>query len=153
MPYTPLCNMIFTSLLLAVTLIPPPISARPVASLTLGAHQNAFAQIDSDVIFDIAFSLALFIALLGSFAWLTNRWTAGAQPAEFFNGLYVAFSRQLSVLGRSAVIERATATFLDVSNANTAFVPRRGGTSYPVATVPWGAQAGGPRRSGLPGQQ
>jgi hypothetical protein len=29
--------------------------------------------------------LALFIALLGSFAWLASLWTAGAQPGEFFN--------------------------------------------------------------------
>lgn len=141
--------MTLTPLLITVTFIPLPTLACPVAPFTLATRQNASASMDYDVIFDITFSLALFIALLGSFAWLASLWTAGAQPGEFFNRLFAACSRKLSVFGRATFIETAVATFLDANNARTAFVPRRGGATYPVATVPGGLQAGGSRRVGV----
>ena len=51
--------MALPSLLLAVLLIPLPTLARPVASFTLVARQNASAPIDYDVIFDITFFLGV----------------------------------------------------------------------------------------------
>ncbi|KAN0130243.1 hypothetical protein V8E53_012000 [Lactarius tabidus] len=141
--------MVLAPLLLTITFIPFPALARPVAPSTLAARQNASASMNYDVIFDIAFPLALFILLLGSFARLASLWTAGVQPGEFFSRLCAACSRQLSAFGHSTFIESTAATFLDVNSARVAFVPRRGGATYPVATVPGGMQAGGPRRVGV----
>jgi len=151
MSFTSLRTTTSASLLLTVLLIPHPTSAHPVApfKFTLAVRQNTSAPIDHHAIFDIAFFLAFVIALLGSFAWVTSRWASGAQPAEFFHRHFAAFSRQLSVFGHSAFVERVSATILDTSNANGAFIPRRGGASYPVATVPGGLQAGGSRRIGV----
>ncbi|KAH9033635.1 hypothetical protein EDB85DRAFT_2144858 [Lactarius pseudohatsudake] len=132
-------------LLLTITLVPLSTSARPVAPFALNARQNSSIPMDREVIFDIAFVIALFFACLGSFAWLTSGGTAGGRPAELFNQFFaipVAFFWQLSVFCRSASI-------LDANNVNVTFIPRRGGASYPVATVPWGLQGGGPRRVGV----
>ena len=55
----PLCTMALVPLLLAVTLMPLPTSARPIASFTLAARQNASASIKHYAIFDIAFFLGV----------------------------------------------------------------------------------------------
>jgi len=128
--------MAWVSLLLTFIIVPT--SACPVALFTPTAPRNAFAPIDHDVVFDIAFALAFF-ALLGSIAWLAS-WTAGAELAGFFNRLCavpIAFCQQLSAFIDS---ERAAVT----NNANAPF--RKGGASYPVATFPGGLQGGGPKR-------
>jgi len=129
---------------LTFTLVPLPTSARPVTPVAITARRNASAPIDHAVVFDIAFALVLLFAFLGSFAWLASRWTAGAQPAEFVNRLCavpIALSRQLSVLCPSTFVEGAAAA----KNVNIGFVPRRGGASYPVATVPGGLRGEGPK--------
>ncbi|KAH8986729.1 hypothetical protein EDB92DRAFT_1949009 [Lactarius akahatsu] len=141
----PLRTMTLAYLLLSITLIPLPTSARPVAPFVLTARQNSSILMDRDVIFDIAFVIALFFACLGSFAWLASGGTVGGHPAEFFNRLFavpIAFFRQLSAFCRSTSV-------LDVNNVNVAFIPRRGGASYPVATVPQGVRGGGPKRAGV----
>ena len=46
-------------LLLTVTLMSLPTSARPVASFTFAARQNASASLEHDAIIDIAFSLGV----------------------------------------------------------------------------------------------
>ncbi|KAI9442932.1 hypothetical protein H4582DRAFT_1142750 [Lactarius indigo] len=141
MPSTPLRSMTLAYLLLIVTLVPLSTSARPVDPLVLTARQNSSISMGRDVIFDIAFVIALFFACLGSLAWLSSGRIAGGDPAECSNGLFsvpIACFRQLSVFCRSASIFNA-------NNANAAFIPRRGGASYPVATVAWGLQGWGPR--------
>ncbi|KAH8986059.1 hypothetical protein EDB86DRAFT_2956342 [Lactarius hatsudake] len=129
----------------SMPLIPLSTSARPVTPFALTARHNSSIPMDRDVIFDIAFVIALFFACLGSFAWLARGGTVAGHPAEFFNRLFavpIAFFRQLSALCRSASV-------LNVNNVNVAFIPRRGGASYPVATVPWGLQGGGAGRVGV----
>ncbi|KAH9175562.1 hypothetical protein EDB89DRAFT_321168 [Lactarius sanguifluus] len=111
---------------------------RPVAPFALNARQNPSIPMVREVIFDIAFVIALFFACLGSFAWLTSGGTAELFNRKFF-AVPVAFFRQLAVFCRPASI-------LDANNVNVTFIPRRGGASYPIATVPWGLQGGGPRR-------
>ncbi|KAI9453260.1 hypothetical protein BJY52DRAFT_852200 [Lactarius psammicola] len=141
--------MTLAYLLLIVTLVLPPTSARPVTPFTPTARQNSSTLMEHDIIFGVAFVLALLFAFLGRFVRLASGGTAGAQPAEFFPRLCtvpIAFIRQLSVFCRSAFIERAAP---NVNDVNAAFVPRRGGASYPVATVPHGPHGGGPRRVGV----
>ncbi|KAH9073501.1 hypothetical protein EDB83DRAFT_78432 [Lactarius deliciosus] len=145
MPSTLLRAMSLIYLLLTITLVPLSASARPVAPFALNARQNSSTPMVREVIFEIAFVIGLFFACLGSIAWLTNGGTAAGYPAELFNQLFavpVAFFRQLSVFCRSASI-------LDADNVNVTFIPRRGGASYPVATVPWGLQGGGARNFGV----
>jgi len=129
------------SLLLAFTLLPLPTPAHPVTPSVLDARQSSSTstRMGGDLAFNIAFSLALLLALLGSFAWLATGRTV-AQLIESFNGMCAALatvSERLSEFRLSSLVEKAAATILDAADANTANTPRRGGASYPVATVPW----------------
>lgn len=49
----------------------------------------------------------------------------------------VAVSERLSEFRLSYLVEKAAATIIDAADANIANTPRRGGTSYPMATLPW----------------
>ncbi|KAN0130241.1 hypothetical protein V8E53_011998 [Lactarius tabidus] len=125
------------SSLLALTLLPLPTPARPVTPPVLDPRQSSSAptRTGGDLAFNIAFSLALLFALLGSFAWFATGRTV-AQLIESFNQLciaLVAVSERLSEFRLSTLVEMAAATFLDADTANTS----RRGASYPTATVPW----------------
>jgi len=127
------------SLLLALTLLPLPTPARPVPPPGLVARQSPSTRMDADLIFNIIFSLALLFVLLGRFAWLATGRTI-AQLVESFNRMHAAIAERLSDFRFSSLIERAAGTILDSADANTTTTntPRRGGASYPIATVPWG---------------
>jgi len=122
-------NPVVLILVFAICLLPLPTPARPTTQM-LVAHQNRTRR-DVDLFFDIAFSLALLFALLGSFTWLVT----GRTISQLFASLtrmcasFVAFAQRLSNFRFSS------ATTADASTANT---PRRGGASHPVATVPRG---------------
>jgi len=104
------------------------------------AHQNR-TPIDVDLVFDIAFSLALLFALLGSFAWLV----IGRTIAQLFASLTRMCTTLVAIARRLSDFRFFPATILNTTDANTANTPRRGGASYPVATVPRGrVQSGGP---------
>ncbi|KAI9453262.1 hypothetical protein BJY52DRAFT_1289966 [Lactarius psammicola] len=137
-------------LLLAFCLLPLPIPARPTTHMLL-ARQNysESTRMDVDLFFGIIFSLALLFALLGSFAWLATGRTV-AQLFESLNRMCaasIALTRRLSDFRFSSLFERAATTILDATDAGTANTPRRGGASYPVATVPRGRM-----QSGRPGR-
>ncbi|KAF8268410.1 hypothetical protein EI94DRAFT_1727894 [Lactarius quietus] len=122
-------------LLLAFFLLPLPTPARPTAHMRV-ALQIAPTRMDADVIFGIAFSLALIFALLGSFAWLAT----GRTITQLFESLFrmssalITFAQRLSDFAFS-LIERAWATFINAICANRPNAARRGGPSLPVATV------------------
>lgn len=143
------------SLLIAVCLLPLHTPARPATHMLVERqNSNSSTRMDGDLVFNIAFSLALLLALLGSFAWLaTGR--AVAQLVESFNRMHaalVAASEQLANLRLSSLVERAAATIVNATDdANTANTPRRGGPSYPVATVPWDRVQSGGRGPGRHG--
>ncbi|KAH9175561.1 hypothetical protein EDB89DRAFT_320739 [Lactarius sanguifluus] len=131
-------------LLLAFCLLPLPIPARPTTRILVG-HQNFSAWIDGDLIYDITFSSTLLF-----YAWLAT----GMTVAQLFGCLnqicstFIALSQRLSNLRFSSLVEWATK--LGATDAGTAVTRRRrGGASYPVATVSRGqVQSGGPGRSG-----
>ncbi|KAH9033636.1 hypothetical protein EDB85DRAFT_1890159 [Lactarius pseudohatsudake] len=132
------------ALLLAFYFLPLPILARPTAHILVGP-QNFSAWVDSNLIFNITFSLTLLF-----YAWLAT----GMTVAQLFGCLnricstFIALSQRLSNLRFSSLIEWATK--LSATDAGTAGTRgRRGGASYPVATVSRGrVQSGGPGRSG-----
>jgi len=134
---------------LAFTLLLLPTSARPVPPPGLVARQSHSTRMYGDLV--IVFSLALLLALLGSFGWLATGRTV-VQLVESFDRMYaalIAIAERLSDFRFSSLLERVAATTLNATGANTANTPRRGGASYPIATVPWGRQQGG----GLGGTQ
>ncbi|KAI9442931.1 hypothetical protein H4582DRAFT_2072001 [Lactarius indigo] len=128
-------------LLLAFYLLPLPIPARPTTRILVG-RQDFSAWVDSDLIFNITFSLI--------YAWLATGMTV-AQLFGCLNRIYSAFvalSQRLSNLRFSSLVEWATST--NATDAGSRITHRRrGGPSSPVATVSRGqVQSGGPERSG-----
>ncbi|KAF8268408.1 hypothetical protein EI94DRAFT_1727883 [Lactarius quietus] len=110
----------------------------PITPPLLDVRQSSPSRTGGDLIFNIAFSLALLLALLGSFAWLATGRTI-AQLMEGFDRMYaaaVAVSERLSDFQFSSLVEKAAAAILDTTGADTANTPPRGGMSYPMATVP-----------------
>jgi len=108
---------------------------------------------DADLVFNTAYSMALLFAVLGRFTWFVT----GITVAQLFAGLnricttFIAFAQRLSDFRFSSLVEMASATILNPTNANTTNPRRRGGPSYPVATVPRGRVQSG--RSGRFGAQ
>jgi len=140
LPPLPVYTMIpvSISLLLSFTLLPLPIRACPITSPLLDVRQSSPSRTSGDLVFNIAFSLALLLALLGSFPWLATGRTV-AQLMESLDRMHVAVvavAERLSDFRFSSLVEKAAATIIDTTGADTANTPWRGGVSYPMATVP-----------------
>jgi len=133
------------SLLLAA-LLPLPIRACPVTPSLLDVRQSSPSRTSGDLVFNIVFALALLLVLLGSFPWLATGRTV-AQLMEGFDRVHVAVvavAERLSDFRFSSLVDKAAATIVNTTGADTANTPRRGGVSYPMATVPWDRlQSGG----------